>query len=81
MNKYTNVSNTELSQVIDDWVKSERDRKILKRKLIDGISYEKIAEEFDISVKQAFRITKSQLKILDLHTKPDFWEQWVTIGP
>lgn len=30
----------------------ERDRKILKRRLIDGICYEPLAWEFDMSVRQ-----------------------------
>ena len=31
---------------------AERNRKILKRRLIDGICYEPLAEEFDMSVRQ-----------------------------
>lgn len=78
MNRYTNICNTELSNLIDEWVKSERDRKIMKRRLIDGITIERLAEEFDLSVKQIVRITKSQGIILNAHT--DFWRDWVTIS-
>lgn len=46
------VSNSQLEQAIDEWVHSERDRKILKRRLIDGICYEPLADEFNISVRQ-----------------------------
>lgn len=46
------ITTGELSKAIDDWVFSERDRKILKRRLIDGICYEPLAEEFDLSVRQ-----------------------------
>ena len=45
------ISNSEISRLIDEWVHSERDRKILKRRLIDGICYEPLAEEFGISVR------------------------------
>ena len=38
--------------LIDEWIFSERDRKILKRRLLDGITYENLAEEFDLSVRQ-----------------------------
>lgn len=31
---------------------AERDRKILYRRLIDGIRFEPLAEEFDLSVRQ-----------------------------
>ena len=44
----------EIEEQIDRWVicmrNAERNRAILKRALIDGISYERIAEEFGISV-------------------------------
>lgn len=43
------ISVSELSSLIDEWIFSERDRKILKRRLIDGLTYERIAEEFDLS--------------------------------
>lgn len=41
-----------VSQAIDQWIHSERDRKILKRRLIDGICYEPLADEMDMSVRQ-----------------------------
>lgn len=45
------LSRTELEKAIDEWILSERDRKILKRRLIDGIRFEPLAEEFDLSVR------------------------------
>lgn len=42
--------------MIDEYIHSERDRAILKRRLIDGICYEPLAEEFDLSVSQVKRI-------------------------
>ena len=46
------LSRTEIENLIDEWIFSERNRKILKRRLIDGICYEPLAEEFDLSVRQ-----------------------------
>lgn len=46
------ISVSELSHLIDEWIYSERDRKILKRRLLDNITYEKLAEEFDLSPRQ-----------------------------
>ena len=57
MNRFANISNTQLSEIIDEWIKNERDRKLMKRRLIDGISLERLAEEFELSPKQAYRIT------------------------
>ena len=47
--KYEDVSNESLCAVIDNWIKGERNRAIMKRRLIDLITYERIAEEFDLS--------------------------------
>lgn len=53
MQEYTN---SQIRGLIDEWIHSERDRGILKRRLIDGICYEPLAEEFGISRAQVIRI-------------------------
>ena len=58
-------SRTELECAIEEWVichkHAERNRAILRRSLFDGVCYEKIAEEFDMSVRQIANIVhKSQ---------------------
>lgn len=45
------ISRTELEQLIDEWILNERNRAILKRRLIDGVCFEPLAEEFDLSVR------------------------------
>lgn len=58
------IPNTELEKAIDDWIHSERDRKILKRRLIDGICYEPLSWEFDMSVRQMKNIVyKAEVKL------------------
>ena len=58
------LSRTELENLIDEWIigqNAERDRQILKRRLIDGLIYERLAEEFDLSVQRVKNILyKSQ---------------------
>lgn len=49
-------SRTELETAIDEWILNEKHRKVMKRMLIDGICYEPLAEEFDMSVRQIKRI-------------------------
>ena len=46
------LSRTEIEALIDEWIHNERNRAILKRRLLDGIYYEPLAEEFDLSVRQ-----------------------------
>lgn len=47
---------SEVAHIIDEYVFSERDRNILKRKWLDGITFEALAEEFDLSDRQVKRI-------------------------
>lgn len=50
------MSRTELENLIDEWIHNERNRAILKRRLLDGIYYEPLAEEFNMSVRQVKNI-------------------------
>lgn len=59
------LSRTEIEHLISEWVLNERDRKIMSRRLIDGICYEPLAEEFDLSVRQIKNIVyKNEKRIL-----------------
>ena len=59
-----NISNSEIEHLIDEWIHSERDRKILKRRLIDGICYEPLADEMDMSVRQIkYIVSKAEAKL------------------
>jgi hypothetical protein len=64
MNRFTNISNTALTLLIDEWVKGERDRAIMKRRLIDCIRFEPLAEEFNLSVQQTHSIVSKNIKII-----------------
>ena len=50
------ITTSELIEVIDQYVHNERNRHLLKRRLIDGIIFEDLSEEFDLSVRQTKRI-------------------------
>ena len=61
---FDDMSRSEITYLIDEWIHSERDRAILKRRLLDGICYEPLAEEFDLSVRQIKNIVyKAQNKL------------------
>lgn len=49
-------SNSQMEKIINEYIHSERDRKLLKRRYIDGILQEPLAEEFDLSVRQVQNI-------------------------
>lgn len=57
-------SRSEWEHLIDEYIFHERDRAILKRRLLDGICFEPLAEEFDMSVVQIKRrVYKAQSKL------------------
>ena len=68
MNRFANISNSELSALIDEWVRGERDRAIMKRRLIDCICFEPLAEEFELSVQHTQTIVYKNLRILSEKT-------------
>ena len=49
MQHYIQLTNSELAELIGEHIHSERDRQIMRLKLIDGLTYEKIAEIFEMS--------------------------------
>lgn len=61
---YEDITNSQIEHEIDEWIHSERDRKILKRRLIDGICYEPLADEMGMSVRQIKSIiSKAESKL------------------
>ena len=61
MKEYTN---SQISQVIDEYIHSQRDRSILKSRYIDGLTQEALSEMYDLSVKQIRNIIyKSEIII------------------
>ena len=67
MNRLTSISYTDLELIIVDWIRSERDRKLLKRRLIDGIRLEPLAEEFCLTVDRVKQIIYKSKAIIEAH--------------
>lgn len=62
--------NSEIANLIDEYIHSQRDRAILKRRFVDGICFEPLAEEFDLSVRQTkYIVYKYGDKILNIMQK------------
>lgn len=58
------LSRAEWEELIDQHIFHERDRKLIKRRLLDGICYEPLAEEFGLSTQRTKDIvhkTKTRL--------------------
>lgn len=67
LNDFEDIPRSTREHLIDEWILSERNRKILKRKLIDKITYENLAEEVDMSVRQIQYIVDSGLEKISRH--------------
>lgn len=61
MKEYTN---SVMSQLIDEYIHSERDRAILKDRFINGLTFARLEEKYDLSERQIKRIVKKADAIL-----------------
>lgn len=61
------ISRSQIEELLYEWIigrNAERDRAILRRRLFDGVTFERLAEEFDLSVRCTKQIVyKGQNKI------------------
>ena len=63
-------TNSQIGNIIDEHIHSQRDRQIMKRRMIDGICFEPLAEEFDLSTVQVKRIvSRERSRIMKLIQK------------
>ena len=61
------MTRTELEWLIDERIigkNAERDRAIVKRRLIDGVCYEPLAEEFGLSVRWVKNIVYTKKEVI-----------------
>lgn len=46
------LSRAQIEKLIDLWILNERDRKLMKRRMCDGVTYEQLGEEFCLSTQR-----------------------------
>ena len=63
------LGRSEWEKLIDEWIFNEQHREMLKRNLLDGRTYEQIAEQFDMSTRQVARIIPRLQNQLFKHIK------------
>jgi hypothetical protein len=64
---FPELSRSEYEHIIDEWVFNEKARAIIKRRMLDGITYDKLSEEFDMSVRQIQNIVYKTEQIIIKH--------------
>jgi len=67
MMNLTNITNSHIKAVIDEYIHSERDRMILQDRFCNGYTFEKIAEKHDMSTVQIKRIVYKNEMTLFTH--------------
>ncbi len=60
-------TNSQIKELIRDHIHSQRDRKILYRRLVDGMTFDSLAQEFQMSSRQIKTIVYNAEKILFAH--------------
>ena len=58
MQQYIGLTNSEIEHKISEYIHSERDRKIMRLRLIDGLTYERIAEALEMSPRYIRALVK-----------------------
>ena len=66
LDKY-DLSNSEISFIIDQWIRNARDRAILKDRLINIMTFELLAEKYDMSDRQIKNIVYKAIDRLERH--------------
>lgn len=61
------MSRTEIEYLVNEWIHHKRNREILLKRLLDGVCYEPLAEEFDMSVRQVKTIVRTGTYHILLH--------------
>lgn len=61
-----NYTNSQITFLINEHIHSERDRKILIDRFVNGLTFERLAEKHDMSVRQVKRIVKKADKFFFL---------------
>ena len=61
------LSKHQVLDLIDAYIFNERNRQIVRRRLIDGVLYEDLAEEYSLSVNQIKTICYTAIDKLSAH--------------
>lgn len=67
MKNFPEISCSQMAHLIEEWVPNQRDRKIMYRRMIDGILFDDLAEEFDLSVRRVKTIVYKWQEVVYRH--------------
>lgn len=64
---FAEISNNDIAAAIKLWVKGSRNREIMRDRLLGGMTYERIAEKYDLSVRYVKTLIYRQEEIIFKH--------------
>ena len=67
MKRCLDVSRSEAERLINEWIFSARDRNILKSRILDGLTFEEIAEIYHLSTQRIKAIVYQSIERLSCH--------------
>ena len=67
MKPFENLSRTEIEYLVTEWVHNSRNRSIAKSRFLDGLTYERISEIYELSVNQTKNIVQKVKETLLSH--------------
>ena len=62
-------SNSKITEIINEYIHNERNRRLLLRRYCDGITLESLGEEFELSVTQVKNIIYGNEDVIFKHLK------------
>ena len=65
--KVKEYANSQIALVIDEYIHKKIHRDLLQKRYIDGLTFEELAEEFDLSVRQTKNIVYTNEKVIFSH--------------
>lgn len=67
MRRTLDVSRTEAESLINEWIFNARDRDILRRRILDGLTFGELSEEFNLSIQRTKVIVYHAMDRLQRH--------------
>jgi DNA-directed RNA polymerase sigma subunit (sigma70/sigma32) len=58
------LARSEWEMLINEWILNEKERAIMKRKLLDGLTFDELSKEFNYSIQNVQRIYYARLEKL-----------------
>lgn len=63
---WDNITNSQIDHLINEYIHNQKYREVLHLRLVDGLTYEKIADKMDMSVRQIKNIVyKAEAKLFN----------------